>query len=374
MKLKCIKSVLHLAFVIVYHTSFSQNFREEAIFYYTFNHDLGNMVNDNGNLQIDGTAHNIEFIDGFYRNGAYFREVDSSRIILNNVIELEPEQFSIASWIRPYSRGTDSKRMEVIERTNVYWMNRRTGHEPSRIQEQGKLRVGLFALEEANKLDNDGFPDKGHWVYCDSKQIIPLHQWTHVAFTFGSDSLIIYINGKRDASVSNLNYVADGKDGGNKQIGKYLPYIAHQPTVNTVIGSKQNPKNDKNNDGKPIENTNNFVAQWDGFIDDLIMLPYVLQQNDFAQLMNGIENNIQHYQSTIKIYPNPASDHIVIDLGERNHVEMSIYNISGKVVLTQILMESTRLPITQITEGGLYIVELKDINNKTISLQKLRIN
>jgi hypothetical protein len=82
--------------------------------------------------------------------------------------------------------------MEILEKTDEYWMNISIVDEIQN-REKGSLRVGGFFGD-----DNDG---KGKWRYVDSEYRIELNTWTHVACRYDLDSLLIFINGSKEKGI-----------------------------------------------------------------------------------------------------------------------------------------------------------------------------
>ena len=75
----------------------------------------------------------------------------------------------------------------------------------------------------------------------------------------------------------------------------------------------------------------------------------------------------------IKIYPNPASDHLTIESSaELNHGFITIYNISGQKMIDEALnVSSTEINTTNLAVG-VYLVKVMD-NNELIEQKKIMI-
>ena len=82
------------------------------------------------------------------------------------------------------------------------------------------------------------------------------------------------------------------------------------------------------------------------------------------------------YQNTIKVYPNPTSDHITIDFGS-NYSTMNGYtlkitnSLSQIVYTTSINTQSTTVDLSTWTGNGIYFVHLIDASSNTIDIRKI---
>ena len=145
--------------------------------------------------------------------------------------ELDLQEYTCMGWIYPESEGSDRLRMEVLEKTNAYWINRR--------RDTGLLRAGSFLMQNE---------DTSKWNYHDSPQAIPLKEWTHVASTYDGRFFRLYINGELVST----------------QLGDGMS--VENTTGNLTIGCKMNF------DGI-------IVAQWHGRLDDIRIFKRALDQS-----------------------------------------------------------------------------------------------
>jgi hypothetical protein len=73
----------------------------------------------------------------------------------------------------------------------------------------------------------------------------------------------------------------------------------------------------------------------------------------------GILSVDEELQKLVKVYPNPANDIIDISLPQQENVEISIFDIQGRKILTSELdMEDTALDISHL-QTGIYMLRLK---------------
>ena len=88
------------------------------------------------------------------------------------------------------------------------------------------------------------------------------------------------------------------------------------------------------------------VGAWYGF-DDLIISSNPLSTNDFKL-------------KTLKIYPNPTSDFIMIN-GLTTEASYEIYNTIGQKVKRGVVLENEKIDIQNLT-NGIYVLKLGDGN------------
>ena len=72
-----------------------------------------------------------------------------------------------------------------------------------------------------------------------------------------------------------------------------------------------------------------------------------------------------------KVYPNPASDNIKIDVLDNNFDQAMIYDMNGRIILEILLENSNSIDISLI-ESGIYILGLR--SNDQMITQKLQVN
>ena len=144
--------------------------------------------------------------------------------------------------------------------------------------------------------------------------------------------------------------------------------------------------------GKTAGNT---VRIFNGTLDDYFLYDRALNYAEIKYLHNNgicyetitvtdtliINANITGfnpvtYQNSIKIYPNPTSDHITIDFGG-NYSTMNGYtlkitnSLSQIVYTTPINTPTTTVDLSTWTGNGIYFVHLIDASSNTIDIRKI---
>ena len=135
-------------------------------------------------------------------------------------------------------------------------------------------------------------------------------------------------------------------------------------------------------------------ARFDGNVDDLGVWNRALTQQEITDLYNGnicYQNitvtdtllinmgitgfNPVTYNNTIKIFPNPANNHITIDYGNfatMNGYQLKIENSLGQQLFqTNITQQTDYLSLNNWGGNGLYFVHIIDAQGNTIDIRKI---
>jgi hypothetical protein len=137
-----------------------------------------------------------------------------------------------------------------------------------------------------------------------------------------------------------------------------------------------------------------FNKPFNGSIDDIGIWDRVLTQQEITNLYNGnicyqtlsvtdtlIINmgtsgfNQVNYFNTIKIFPNPTSNHITIDYGNFESLsgyELTIKNSLGQQLFqTPISQQSSYISLASWTGNGIYFVHIIDPSGNIIDIKKI---
>ncbi len=116
-------------------------------------------------------------------------------------------------------------------------------------------------------------------------------------------------------------------------------------------------------------NRNNFIYTWqvnrNPFIDYPNLADYIWGANVGQPWFSTLSTQ-QFSDDSVVVYPNPANDFVVIS-GIQNESKVSIYTITGSLVLETALSNETRLPLP--ISSGVYLMKITSYS-KTI-LKKL---
>jgi hypothetical protein len=86
------------------------------------------------------------------------------------------------------------------------------------------------------------------------------------------------------------------------------------------------------------------------------------------------KNDIGTATRYVKFYPNPATTFIVIELQKTldKNCSFQIFNFSGKKIVDMQVSGRAKIDLTSYSRG-IYIIQLKDRNGKTIEAGKFQI-
>lgn len=187
------------------------------------------------------------------------------------------------------------------------------------------------------------------------------NNWQMLTYVRTTDSVTLFLNGIFVASTS--------------QIGSYTSNVGN---TELIIGTDRNLLYDF----------------YEGNIDDIGIWNRALTQQEITDLFNanicyqtitvtdtllinmGITGfNPVTYNNTIKIYPNPANNHITIDYGNfatMNGYQLKIENSLGQQLFqTNITQQTDYLSLNNWGGNGLYFVHIIDAQGNTIDIRKI---
>ena len=148
----------------------------------------------------------------------------------------------------------------------------------------------------------------------------------------------------------------------------------------TVYQNNQNtnlPINTSNVSGLTTNTSNAFIGSresggfFNGIIDDFKIYNCKLSDEDINELyFQGIGLHDNAEEIPFQMYPNPASEYVVINYDKNVEAILTVYNIQGQAVYSRQISESIQLN-TAHWSAGMYFVEIK--NNQFLAVDKLII-
>lgn len=326
------------------------NLDSGLVAYYPFN---GNVNDESGN-GYDGTVFGSEITTDKFgnQNSAHLFDGINDYISTSSNVENNfdiSDNISIAAWVR-LDNANDLLQAAVSK------------------AELAGYEIGYYG--NTNKKYFINFYIGGAYRTCLSQNIAVESQWVHLVgiyeHTLGSSGIVkFYVNG----ALEDENNI--GVDVG----------IANS-NVPLVIGANPNNSNPA---------INKF---WDGALDDVRIYNRVLDENEITSIYNEglcyetitvtdtliINANITGYNpvtfnNTIKVYPNPASDHIFIDVDNNSMgYEIKIINTLSQIVFQSTLSQSQyNIDINTWTGNGTYFVQFYNIDGNLIDVKKIII-
>lgn len=173
---------------------------------------------------------------------------------------------------------------------------------------------------------------------------LKLHEWTNVlaSYVFNTGTLNIYINGNLVSSISGV------------------PAPGMLNTANIWIGN----------------DVTNLPYHFHGKLDDIAIWNRKLTQNEILNVYNSISTEVISTQNKpkIKAYPNPSSQELTIDFGDKyyelNRYTLKIENSMGQdVFLNFINSQKIKIEISNFSDG-IYFAHIIDNENKTFDSVK----
>jgi hypothetical protein len=294
--------------------------------------DAGNdtlaFIRDTGPLGLHGKllGRSASFAPGI--NGNALSLDDSAHVFAGKAEpELNHPEFTLMAWSKPRSWGNDSKRVEIAERTNIYWMNIRV--------DTWLFRTGIFD-------ENDT------WWYLDGDIQMPLNEWTFTACTYDGSVLRAYIN---------------GRPAGEMLIGKGLRIDDKGRPLS--IGSRE-PDNG-------VGGGSVAAAHWDGLIDEFRVFNKALTAEEIARFMTaGHENSAPPTApSNLQLqYATTRKAKLQWDDNSTDEKEFMIYYSTDSVAwkaYRPVLADTTSFSCTGLTPGQTVYFHVKAVSGGGIS-------
>jgi len=175
-------------------------------------------------------------------------------------------------------------------------------------------------------------------------------------------------------TIKNNKIYSDKEPFSNIGLSAYRQYEI-LTTANTIMN---NEVNFTNKDGvlNCLWNAGNCgdIAGWETNMHNANLKANILPTKIIGRAQGSVtETDIVPAESTVKIYPNPASDHLTIEtsLDVKNGI-VEIYNINGQKMSEQVISENNTGVNTGNLPSAVYIFKILS-NNKTIDVRKITI-
>jgi hypothetical protein len=120
-------------------------------------------------------------------------------------------------------------------------------------------------------------------------------------------------------------------------------------------------------------NYSNFGVIGETFVDFPVLGGDYETSIGFLYVASGIPVNISELfnDNSIKIFPNPTSKELFIEMQNREDVNISVFNIFGQSVFTsRVQSENGSIDISGL-RTGIYFVEIKDLKGNVLLSEKI---
>lgn len=136
-------------------------------------------------------------------------------------------------------------------------------------------------------------------------------------------------------------------------------YIGYRKTNNDFLHLGY----DKNTDKKDKVFFNPDGNWYHSMYEGALMIRPILGDKNYPHL------SIEEEKTEVSIYPNPAKNHITIDVDKQANI--ILYNVNGAKILEQEIFNSTKLNLSSFSSGLYYVQTIQDDG---INVQKIIIN
>lgn len=350
------KKFFTIAIFALSFNAFAQISSNELIAWYPF---FENCVDASGNGNNGSIVGGINLSTDRFGNTNYAYSFDGQQLTYincgsNSSFDINSGSLSISAWIKPENGGSLGLSAIVAKAssmtTNVY----------GTYELSLENMVPKFTITNLNAIPT-------WYTQCSANDTLEYSKWYHLVAIADSanQELKLYINGQLSNSIT--------------WGGTY-----HGGLQKLLIGC-----NFKTDFG------NQYMYNFMGGIDDVRLYRRAVNSNEIQFLFNEglcyqtitvtdtliINANLTGfnpvtYQNSIKIYPNPASDHITIDFGS-NYSTMNGYtlkitnSLSQIVYTTPINTQFTFVDLSTWIGNGIYFVHLIDALSNTIDIRKI---
>lgn len=175
------------------------------------------------------------------------------------------------------------------------------------------------------------------------------NKWIHLTTTCKNDTIRYYFDGK--------------------QIGNFQVFNIQVPNQDVDISI-----------GRICACPSGHPEWFNGKIDDIGLWSRPLDSNEVKSIYfekNSTTDNYKNSNSKIKVYPNPAKDHLVIDFGNYYSItgyEINIFDVAGKSVYSSTINKSSETIDLNTWNGkGVYFLKIYDKLNQQIENRKIVI-
>ena len=370
---------------------------DSLVLYFPFN---GNALNESGSGKNNGTVDGATLCEDRFGNAdqAYYFKPGPIRIDTTDMPEILKHQFSVSLWFKPDSVYTG------------YWLdlffygvngtNQMVGLSVRHSQTNYELNYGFYANDLRYSESGDLFNEWQHLVatYDGLNRKLYLNNELVASDTTSALNISIYKNfviGRREfnfaGAIDDIR-VYSGILNTHEINSLYLEGVCQTEFVRdttvyyvssntfdgvspvTLQGSVDTLESQLGCDSI-VSHYMTFEYNPDYYTDTIIVTDTVTLTVTDTLVINA---NITGYDpltfnNTIKIYPNPASDHITIDV-DANSIgyKIRIVNSVGQTVFEEALSRSQYyLDLNDWTGKGIYLVQFYDPDGVLIAVRKI---
>ena len=310
------------------------------------------------------------------------------------------QEFTISSWVNRASAGsTISPQSLSIIRRFEYGYNNPNGESwildiAHGTNENGAVLSGTVIEQSPSPANN---------FYCKTTQTVPQSEWTQITMTYSQNTIKLYINGDLVCNTLNpsININTVGNSGisigvSNQANGHWSPFDG----AIDDIGIWSRALSDSEIKGIYNENICTDTIQIMVYDTTFVTINDTITYNDTNYV--SINDTITYYETvsvavtdtliidteilrlnspnkinTLKVYPNPANDIVIIDNGDFSSMsdyKLKIVNSLGAEVFNSFVsIPQFQIPVSSLGNSGLYYIQIFDDSYTLLSTKKLVI-
>lgn len=324
----------------------------------------------NGNANEENIGSNNGIINGATLTTDRFGNINKAYLFngINNNIQLAPintkNSISLSCWVLNQRVSTDGEWKGLVT-------NQDNNTQGFLLQDNQNMRYDFTVSNGSGYFD----------LY--SNTLIKRNIWTHIVCIIETDSMKIYVNGDLENSISLGTYVLESN--ANLFFGSRFSNEFYKGKLDDIGIWNRTLDSTEINQLYTGTVSQDICTYFDTIsVYDTIAVYDTLTYYDTVQiavtdtliidiLLTGVAqpNNAK----TIKVYPNPAKNVVIIDNGDYsalNNYRLKIINSLGQEVFdSSINIPQFQIPVSVLGTVGLYYIKVFDDNNSLLETKKL---
>ncbi len=346
------KSFLLIATTLFSITVFAQTPNKGLIGDYYFNNNANNYIGNN----IDGTVHGCTLTaDRFGNPNAAYLLSSAADYIEFPYPNFVLNEYSYVLWVSPSSLPSNGNWQCVLE-VGGYGGDQQIALENNVHTPLDTMILNGFSVGPYNQ----GIPKQN---FISAQSTPSVGKWYFLTFTRDSSTVKFYVNGIliNNVPVNSLAYY--GLNSQKAYIGQR--YNGTVPFLGKVDDAKMYNRAITQEEVTALFYEN--VCTQNVTVTDTLVI-------NVNVIFNGTNPPIT-FSGTIKAYPNPAKDHLIIDCGDDfnslSSYTIKVMNSQGQSLYAQQIMQQLSNIDLSGWASGIYFIHVIDAKNNTLDVRKI---
>ncbi len=234
----------------------------KLVLHYDFENDIDILVFDQSESSADGVV---------------IGQKESVSGVIGQAIKLDPQSandkrcldvgdpaplsfptYTLMAWVNMATIDSyDGKRMEVLEKTDSYWLN---------VRDVDNKNINGWPVARCGSFFNEPGENNAVWYYADTPFGLEDNRWYHLACTFDGSEFQLYVDGiPVGVDLFRKNQPVSSVTAGATVVQNNLPL---------AVGCKDDV------------NSGQYVAQWQGLLDEVRIYNHSLTADQIFELFN----------------------------------------------------------------------------------------